>query len=189
MPFGKKNLRATLVRGIRKFLQGLDHVESYIDALIVYTKDWGIHLQVLDELLHRLQQAHLAVWPTKCLFGSKSVEFFGHFVVGDCIMINEENLEKIHQAKRPTTKKEEQSFLEHANYYSDHIPSFAAIAAPLSDLTRKGLPELVRWDEPQEKAFVTLPENLLHRQVLRYPTTPSYSFYARTLRIVDWELP
>ena len=132
MPFSMKNSGATLVCGMRKFLHGLDHVESYIDDLIVYTEGWD------------LQQARLAVRPTKCLFGSKFVEFLGHLVGGDSITINEEDLEKIRQAKRPTTKKKVRSFLGLANYYRNHIPSFAAIAASLSDLTRKGLPERVR---------------------------------------------
>ena len=43
------------------------------------------------------------------------------------------------------------------------------MAAPLSDLTKKGFPERVRWDEPQKKAFVTLRESLLRRPVLRLP--------------------
>ena len=89
-----KNSEATLVRGMRKLLQGLNHVESYIDDLIVYTKDWYTHMQVLDEL-RRLQQSRLAVRPTKCLFGSISVKFLGYLVGGDCITINKENLEKI----------------------------------------------------------------------------------------------
>ena len=60
MPFGMKRSRATLVCGMRKLLHGLYHVVSCIDDLIVCTKDWGTHLQVLEELLRRLQQAHLA---------------------------------------------------------------------------------------------------------------------------------
>ena len=78
----------------------------------------------------------------------------------------EENLKKIRKAKRPTTKKKVRLFLGLANYYCDHIPLFAAIAATLSDLTRKDLPQRVRWDEPQEK---TLLENLLSKPVLRLP--------------------
>ena len=54
MSFGMKNSGATLVRGMRKLLHGFDHVESYIDNLIVYTKDWDSSLRVLDELLRRL---------------------------------------------------------------------------------------------------------------------------------------
>ena len=94
-----------MVSGMRKLLHSLDHVDSYIDDLIVYTEDWDNHLRLLDELLRRLQQARLAVRPKKCLFGSKSVEFLGHLVGGDCITINKENLEKICLAKRPTTMK------------------------------------------------------------------------------------
>ena len=167
MPFCIKNSGAMLVRGMRKLLHGFDHVESYIDDLIVYTKDWDTHLQVLDEHLRRLQQARLAVRPTKCLFGSKSVEFLGHLLVA--IVLPSTILEKIRQAKRFNTKKKVRSFLGLADYYRDHIPSFAAIASPLSDLRRKGLPRRVRWDEPQEKAFVTPRESLLRRPVVRLP--------------------
>ena len=106
MPFGMKNSGATLVRGMRKLLHDMDNVECYIDDLIVYTKDWATHLQVLDKLLEKLRKAGLVIRPTKSVFGSKSVEFLGHSIVENCISINEENLEKIRSAKRPTTKKE-----------------------------------------------------------------------------------
>ena len=49
MPFGMKNYGATLVRGMRKLLYDMDNVERYIDDLIVYTKNWATHLQVLDK--------------------------------------------------------------------------------------------------------------------------------------------
>ena len=169
MPFGMKNSGATLVRGMRKLLQDMPNVECYryMDDLIVYTKDWATHLQVLDKLLEKLRQAGLVIRPTKRVFGSKSVEFLGHFIEENCISINEEHLEKIRSAKRPTTKKEVRSFLGLANYSRDHMPSFAEIAAPLSDLTKKGLPESVRWEDAQEKAFATLRKSLVLRPILR----------------------
>ena len=117
--FGMKNSGATLVRGMRKPLQDMDNVECYIDDLIVYTKDWVTHLQVLDKLLEKLRQAGLVIRSTKCVFGSKAVEFLRHSIGENCIAINEENLEKMGSAKRPTTKKEVQSFLGLANYYRD----------------------------------------------------------------------
>ena len=61
MPFGMKNSGATLVRGMRKLLQDMDNVECYVDNLIIYTKDWAAHLQVLDKLLEKLRQAGLAI--------------------------------------------------------------------------------------------------------------------------------
>ena len=69
----------------------------------------------------------------------------------------------------PQQKKEVRSFVGLANYYRDHMPSFAAVAAPLSDLTKKGLPGSVRWEDAQEKAFVTLRESQERRPILRLP--------------------
>ena len=85
-----------------------------------------------------MRKAGLTVKPSKCVFGAESVEFLGHFIGRDWITINEDNLEKIGTARKPTTKKEIRSFLWLANYYRAHIPTFAAVAAPLTDLRRKG---------------------------------------------------
>ena len=51
MPFGMKNSGATLVRGMRKILAGMNNPDSYIDDLIIHTNDWQAHLRVLEELL------------------------------------------------------------------------------------------------------------------------------------------
>ena len=46
------------------------------------------------------------------------------------------------------------------------MPSFAA---PPSDLTKKGLPESVRWEDAQEKTFVTLRASMVRKPILRLP--------------------
>jgi len=116
-----------------------------------------------------VQQANLFVRPSKCLFGSKTVNFLGHTIGEDYITVNADNLEKIRNSRRPTTKKEVRSFLGLANYYRDHVPSFVAISAPLSDLSKKGLSNTIKWGEAQEKAFVTLQEKLLSRPIFKLP--------------------
>ena len=55
--------------------------------------------------------------------------------------------EMINTLPRPTTKKEIRPFLGLANYYRAHIPTFAAVAAPLPDLTRKRQPNKIRWGQ------------------------------------------
>ena len=144
MPFGMKNSGATLVQGLRMLISNLENVDSYIDDLIVYTKDWDTHIRVLGELMNRLQQANLTAHLTKCVFGAKSVEFLGHQVGFDWITVNDDNLEKIKMAQQLTTKKDVRSFLGLVNYYRAYIPLFAAISAPLSNLTRKGQPNKVQ---------------------------------------------
>ena len=111
MSFGMKNSSATLFHGMRQLLSGMDHVSSYINDLFVYTEDWESDLRALEELLGRLQRANLAVRPTKCLFETKLVDFLRQLVGGEWITVNDENLEKIRHARRPTTKREVRSFL------------------------------------------------------------------------------
>ena len=66
-----------------------------------------------------------------------------------------------------------------AGYYRDFIPNFAAIAAPLSDLTRKGQPNKVEWSEAQEKAYQTIKSYLTSEPILRLPD-PAKTYFLRT---------
>ena len=67
-----------------------------------------------------------------------------------------DNVEKIKDDPRLSTKKQVGSFMGLAGYYRDFIPNFAAIAVPLSDLIRKGQPNKVERGEAQEKADQTI---------------------------------
>ena len=69
-------------------------------------------------------------------------------------------------APRPTTKKEIRYFLGLVGYYQPFIPNFAAIAVPMSDLTRKGQPNKVVWGEPQEKADAALKKAVISKPIL-----------------------
>ena len=50
MPFGMVDSGATLVSGLRKVLQGMPGVGSYIDDIIVYSDSWEDHFRMLKEL-------------------------------------------------------------------------------------------------------------------------------------------
>ena len=116
----------------------------------------------LKELFGRLRKARITARPTKCLLGASRMEFLGHQVGGDVITPSRDNLEKVRNTPRPTTKKQVRSFLGLIGYYRDHIPAFAEISAPLTDLLKKGKAEHIQWSEAQERAYSLLKEYLLH---------------------------
>ena len=126
-----------------------------------------------------LVQAGLTIGPTKCLFGVNSVDFLGHRLEQGMIGLDQDNVEKIKDASRPSTKKQVQSFMGLAGYYRDFILNFAAIAAPLSDLTQKGQPNKVEWSEAQEKAYQTIKSYLTSEPILRLPN-PAKTYFLRT---------
>lgn len=71
--------------------------------------------------------------------------------------------------KHPKRKKDVRSFLGLAGYYRHFIPSFATIAAPPTDLTKKDRPDRVQWTDVHQNAFDQLRAALSSDSVLRGP--------------------
>ena len=66
-----------------------------------------------------------------------------------------------------------------AGYNGDFIPSFAAIAAHLSELTRKGQPNKVEWGEAQKKAYHSIKSHLTSEPILRL-ADPAETYFLLT---------
>eukprot|EP00112_Aurelia_sp_Birch-Aquarium-sp1_P002833 Seg1313.12 transcript_id=Seg1313.12/GoldUCD/mRNA.D3Y31 product="Retrovirus-related Pol polyprotein from transposon 17.6" pseudo=true protein_id=Seg1313.12/GoldUCD/D3Y31 len=107
--------------------------------------------------------------PSKCVFGGEAVDFIGHQIGRGELGLHDENVKKVRDAPRPRTKKEVKSFLGLTGFYRNFIPNYAAIASPLSDLTKKGLPNEVEWNDAHEKAYGTLKKMTVTKPVLRLP--------------------
>ena len=69
----------------------------------------------------------------------------------------------------PRTKWEVQAFPGVTGYYQKLIPNFTTIAAPLSDLVRKGCPAKVNWTAVCEKVFAQLKKWVCSSPVLQTP--------------------
>ena len=169
MPFGLVNSAATFSRVMRILLHGLDNVHNYIDDILIHTETWEEHIQLVNEVFRRLRKANLTARPSKCYIGFDEVEFLGHRVGGGIMKPKPEKIEAIMGASRPETKTQLRSFMGLAGYYRKFIPDFAAIGCPLTDRTKKGEPNKVRWGKPQEIAFKTLKNKLADSPILHLP--------------------
>ncbi|GFN98208.1 Pol polyprotein [Plakobranchus ocellatus] len=121
--------------------------------LLIHTETWEAHVKTLSELFKRLQGANFTVRPVMCLLGSRTVDYLGHSLGRVAIGLQNENVEKVRNTPRPKTKKEVRAFLGLVGCYKEFVPNFAAVSAPLSDLVRKGQPNIVKWVDSQERAY------------------------------------
>ena len=54
-------------------------------------------------------------------------------------------------------------------YCRKFIPNFAAIAVPLTDLTKKNQPNQLKWSEAQDRPFDTFKSHIVNPTILRLP--------------------
>lgn len=169
MPFGLVNAPATFNRLMRKLLLGNDSLDNYVDDVLAHTVNWQYHICALRDFFGRVREAHLTLRPSKCFVGFPSVPYLGHTIGNHKLETKAEMVNKILQAPRPVDKKQLRSFLGLVGYYRKFIPNFAALAVPLTDLTKKGTPNQLTWTEPQERAFQALRSHIACPPVLSLP--------------------
>ena len=133
------NSGATLMRAMRILLEGMENVEHVVNDILIHNVTWEEHLRTLQELLRRMSAANLTARPSKTVIGTHVIDFAGYRVSYDVTSPLEENLRKI-----PEPKKEIRSFIGLTGFYRDYVANYSAIAAPLTDLTRKGKPNKVK---------------------------------------------
>ena len=92
----------------------------------------------------------------------------------------DETLRAEREWKTPQNITDIRSFLGFANYYRRFIPGFAAVAHPLTELTKKDVNW--QWGPMEEQAFRTLQQQLCEAPILQYPdATLPYTVVTDTL--------
>ena len=100
-----------------------------------------------------MRKAGLTANAKKCRIGLTETEY----TIGrGCVKPQARKVERIRQWHRPLTKKQLKSLLELRAYYSQFIPRYATIAAPLYDLTSHARPNQLKWSGEAEEALKAL---------------------------------
>ena len=72
---------------MNELFSGLEYVRAYIDDLLILTTDnWDTHIQQLDVVFNRLQEAGLKVNANKSFFGRSELEYLGFWITRKGIM-------------------------------------------------------------------------------------------------------
>lgn len=169
MPFGLVTASASFSRLMRKLLSDMENVDNFIDDIIIFTVTFQQHIEVLRDIFERLRNANLTAKPSKCALAYDSIECLGHFIGDDRLKPHPSKVKAIKEAPRPSSKKQVRSFLGLVGFYRKFIPNFSVLALPLTDLTKKGEPNVVQWGCAQENSFQALRNALIKFPILKLP--------------------
>jgi hypothetical protein len=107
MPFGLMGAPATFQRVMDQVLNGLqDFTSAYLDDLIVFSTTWEHHVQHVDLVLNKLEEAGLTAKPVKCQFGMRRCSYLGHVVGAGEVRMEQGKVEAVREMKPPKTKKD-----------------------------------------------------------------------------------
>jgi transposase InsO family protein len=171
MPFGLKNAPATYQRFMNGIMGGLLWIVClcYLDDLIVFSKTWEEHPEHLRQVFERVRQAKLVLKGAKCEFAKTELRWLGHEVSSNGIRADPAKVEVVRNYPVPRDVRTLRGFLGLTNYYRKFCRTYAAIAAPLNELTRDGIDYV--WTDACQKGFEQLRNAIVERTLLARPDT------------------
>ena len=164
LPFGVSSAPSIFQRVMETVLQGIDGVCVYIDDILVTGATDDQHLDHLDKVLKRLQEAGLKLKKDKCSYLLPSVEYLGHIISAEGLQTSDSKVSGIVNAPTPKSVSELRSFLGLVNYYHKFLPDLATTLAPLYALLQKK--QMWSWKQEQEEAFNHVKQLLQSSRVL-----------------------
>ena len=151
-----------------RLLNGLsDYATAYLDDLIIYSKSISDHCLHLQNVFDRIRKANLKLERSKCTFLRDEVPYLGHIITKNGIKPDDEKIKVIQKLERPQTVKGVRAFIGMTSYYRRYIPSYAKIAEPLTQLTRKHV--TFEWNDKRQQSFEKLKAALINPPLLAIP--------------------
>ena len=168
MPFGLCNAPSSFQHYINDVLHEhlLDFVSAYIDDILIYSETHQEHEKHVRKVLEKLREAGLQLDIEKCAFFQQRVKYLGLIISTDGIQMDPEKLTAVADWATPRSVRDVQAFLGFANFYRRFIHRFSAIAAPLTNLTKKDVPFV--WSPSCQAAFADLKQRFLSGPLLQH---------------------
>ncbi|XP_057822107.1 uncharacterized mitochondrial protein AtMg00860-like [Cryptomeria japonica] len=103
---------------------------------------------------------------SKCEFGMMKILYLGHVIGANGVKVHQEKIQVIVDWPPPRNVSDLRGFLGLYSYYRRFIKRFSQLAAPLTDLTRKGA---FGWSDDAQGTFDRLKEVMCTCLVLALP--------------------
>ncbi|KAK1680077.1 hypothetical protein QYE76_040925 [Lolium multiflorum] len=169
MPFGLTNAPSTFMRLMNHVLREFigKFVVVYFDDILIYSRNESDHTIHIRHVLQVLRDNQLYGNLEKCTFCKDKVIFLGYVVSKHGVEVDVSKIEAIQNWPTPMNVSQVRSFHGLAGFYRRFVPNFSTIAAPLNDLTKKGV--VFEWGAAQDHAFDELKRLLTSAPLLALP--------------------
>lgn len=164
--FGLASSVGIFQRIMTNLLQGIPHVQAFLDDIIIGGQTRTEHLQALEAVLKRLADNGLKLRKDKCVFLVDNVKYLGYVISKDGIKADTSKIDAILKIEAPTNVTELRSFLGMINFYARFTRNLSSLLAPLHSLLRKEIPW--KWDSECERAFGEVKRALVSSEVLAH---------------------
>nr|GEW15295.1 reverse transcriptase domain-containing protein [Tanacetum cinerariifolium] len=177
MPFGLTNAPAVFMdlmnRVCKPYLNKF--IIVFIDDILIYSRNEEEHANHLRIILKLLRKEKLYAKFSKCDFWIRIVQFLGHLIDSQGLLVDPAKIESVKNWTSPTTPTEVHQFLGLAGYYRRFIKSFSKIAKPLTKITQKT--RIISGAKNKNRLTNSLNKNFMKHQSLHYQKeTMTFSF-------------
>ncbi len=169
MAFGLANSQSVFQSFINDVFRDMlnRNVIVYIDDILVYSESLEKHIQDVRAVLKCLIEHQLYAKAEKCEFHLTSLSFLGYVISCEGVAMDENKVNALVNWPLPSTVKRLQRFLEFTNFYRRFIKGFSSVAAPLTNMTKKGTNRL-HWSLTAQEAFQRLKQRFT-APILHHP--------------------
>ena len=136
------------------------------DDLLLGGRDYAEHRDVLKTVLQRARDHGITFNREKCQFGKEQTEFFGHVFTKEGLKPSPDKVKAIKECGVPENQEAVRSFLGMAGYLDSFIKNYAAIAAPLYQLTRRETK--FQWGKEEEEAFRRIQDSISSERTMAF---------------------
>jgi RNase H-like domain found in reverse transcriptase/Reverse transcriptase (RNA-dependent DNA polymerase)/Retroviral aspartyl protease len=168
LPMDIKNATDIIQNVMMELLGDLPYIRVYLDDILITTKDtYEDHMNKLNEVLTRLEQAGFRANLLKCFFAEDKLDYLGYWITRKGIQPQPKKVAAIRHLNPPSNKRQLRCFLGMINYYRDMWRQRSHILAPLAALQSNTVKW--KWSTEEQSAFDEIKRIIEREAILAFP--------------------
>eukprot|EP00096_Caligus_rogercresseyi_P008633 TRINITY_DN2783_c0_g1_i6.p1 TRINITY_DN2783_c0_g1~~TRINITY_DN2783_c0_g1_i6.p1 ORF type:complete len:1211 (-),score=137.53 TRINITY_DN2783_c0_g1_i6:1226-4822(-) len=172
LPYGLATAPAIVQAAQEKLFGDIPNVKIYIDDLLVFSSSMEEHMATLKQVYSRIREAGARLNKDKCIFASPELTYLGFKVSEQGRSLDPELVRPLLEFPTPSSPSEVKSFLGLVNFYGHFVKDLAAMAYPLTELTKDRAE--FKWQDDERNSFAAIKKSVTDAPCLTHydPSLP-----------------